>query len=470
MLSGVIKNSPNGVLVANPEGIIEYFNDAYLNHVSKKKEDIYDKNIIKDPFLIPQDIADEIYDVVITNKNIWTGEIKTITKNNEEKYFYVTITSLTNNANEISYLVELIQDITPYSLFYKQFQIEKEKLDNILNIVPEGLILFDNFNKAIEMNKPIQDTYFKIYAIDLSTVLKEKSIFQIIDQNIFLDTIKNLLIGKETRITIQPKKGLFLDLLKVKSTFGCIIVVYNITDFVKFNEFRDNLISTVSHELRSPIAVIHQSLFNLTKYDQSLEKSQKEKLLDIALKNSSLLRDIVEDLLVISQIESNKIDLTVGLVNLYEIIRNVLSEFSSIFENKHQIAQFSANDEAFIYGDQKRIAQIIRILVDNASKYSHENSKIEINYFPSYKNNDLYFPAGYILEIGDHGIGISEDDVPHLFTKFFRAKNAQFVKGTGLGLVIAKEFVELHNGTITINTKIDEGTKFSLFFPLNNPN
>ena len=116
--------------------------------------------------------------------------------------------------------------------------------------------------------------------------------------------------------------------------------------------------------------------------------------------------------------------------------------------------------------DQKRFAQIFRILIDNAIKYSHPNSTVQISSNCDYEGklnpNKL---SGVLFTIKDEGIGIPTEELPYLFGRFFRSETVQDIPGTGLGLSIAKNLVTLHHGDISVQSTFGKGTTFRLFFP-----
>ena len=343
---------------------------------------------------------------------------------------------------------------------YDQIESEKNKLKQILEHIPEGIILFDDQGNLIELNSSIREIFSSIYHDDLNFILQGKSKDYYFKNNILLKSIKELMNEHEENKSIQPKPGIFLKILKVEFDNAFIFIFYDISNEVKIEQFRNQIISMVSHELRTPITSISQSLYNFITYENRLQDYEKKRTIQIAYDNSKLLGEIVDDLLVVSQIDNKKLSLHYSSVDLTFVLEEIINQFENKLKSKHLSINFIPTNYSFITGDIKRITQEFRILIDNSIKYSAYDSQIDIN-VQKYEMDK----KGINVVIKDYGIGISNEELPFLFNRFFRAKNASNIKGTGLGLSIAKELIELHQGKIGVTSKINEGTSFQVFLP-----
>ena len=124
------------------------------------------------------------------------------------------------------------------------------------------------------------------------------------------------------------------------------------------------------------------------------------------------------------------------------------------------------NEEIKLFGDSNKVDQIFRVFIDNAIKYSKEKNTIEIKAIDHYKGK--YNPDakdGVLFQFEDNGIGISEKDISSIFQRFFRSDQVSDIPGTGLGLPIAKELIELHNGEVYVESEHGKGATFYVFFP-----
>ncbi|MCK4875932.1 MAG: HAMP domain-containing histidine kinase, partial [Sulfurimonas sp.] len=137
-------------------------------------------------------------------------------------------------------------------------------------------------------------------------------------------------------------------------------------------------------------------------------------------------------------------------------------------KEKNMTIELDVDDQIELYGDPKRIGQVFRIFIDNAIKYSYENSIILIRATDHYNGNfNIKYPNndGVLFQFVDNGRGIKKEDLPNLFKRYFRSDDVSDIPGTGLGLFIAKEFTELHKGAVYAESNYKKGSTFSVFFP-----
>lgn len=238
-------------------------------------------------------------------------------------------------------------------------------------------------------------------------------------------------------------------------------------EITKREQAEENLkqfISTVTHELRTPITVLLQSISNLKEYNDMLTVIQKEKLNDAISRNTTLLSELVEDLLVISRIDEKGFILKWEEYKPLEIIREILELMEPRRKAKEIIIEVDIDKKILLFGDTRKISQIFRIFIDNALKYSNENSKILIKASDHHKNGKIR-SEGILIQFIDNGIGISKENIPHLSQRFFRSDNVKDISGTGLGLAIAKELIQLHKGELYFESVYGKGSTFSVFLP-----
>ncbi|MHA1330838.1 MAG: sensor histidine kinase, partial [Candidatus Hodarchaeales archaeon] len=178
-----------------------------------------------------------------------------------------------------------------------------------------------------------------------------------------------------------------------------------------------------------------------------------------------ILTKMIEDLLVISRIESSKIQLKWEKFDLTKVIYDLLDELEPKLKKAKITVRIEGKSTVF-FGDRNRTSQIIRILVDNAIKYSHTKSRIFINIIDQYKGKyNTKYEKGVLIQVIDKGLGIKDSDMEFLFTRFFRADSVKHIQGTGLGLSIAKELTTLHKGKIFAESEYGAGSRFSVFLP-----
>jgi two-component system sensor histidine kinase VicK len=240
----------------------------------------------------------------------------------------------------------------------------------------------------------------------------------------------------------------------------------DITERKKAEQKLSQLISTVSHELRTPITVLMMSMEYLTKYQNSLTNELEEKLLDGISRNINLLNKLAEDILLISRVDEDKLEIEWKEYSPSKIIKDILYLMEPIGEEKNISFRIKVDHQIQLKGDSKRIDQIFRIIIDNAIKYSNENSTITIEATNNYQGKyNLNGNKGVLFQFKDQGRGISEEDMPYIFERFFRASNVDKIAGTGLGLAIAKDLIAAHKGSVYIESELGKGTTVNLFLP-----
>ena len=188
--------------------------------------------------------------------------------------------------------------------------------------------------------------------------------------------------------------------------------------------------------------------------------------LDMIRESAEILNHLIEDLLLISRIESGRIEIKRESYKLINVLESI-----ALLEPNLKLKQISLELNNFIgeielNGDRNRIGQIFRIILDNAIKYSQNKSKINISVTEK-DEQDLngIEKSEILIKIEDEGIGIKPNEIPFIFDRFYRSTSVENIQGSGLGLSIAKELVELHYGSITVDSVFKEGTTFSVFLP-----
>ncbi|MCB0704950.1 MAG: PAS domain-containing sensor histidine kinase [Saprospiraceae bacterium] len=221
---------------------------------------------------------------------------------------------------------------------------------------------------------------------------------------------------------------------------------------------KSRFVSMASHEFRTPLSSILTSVELIELYSQSESHPKREKHIERIKSAVTNLTSILNDFLSLSKLEEGNIQLNPVELPIYAFCQKINNELKPTFKTGQELLLSKAAEELIIFQDPKVLKLIFSNLLSNASKYSPENSTIHCNI--SYTDSTLS------IEIMDQGIGIPEEDQMHLFTRFFRAHNVENIQGTGLGLNIVKQYVDLLEGTIRFESKLGKGTTFWLEIPL----
>ena len=233
-----------------------------------------------------------------------------------------------------------------------------------------------------------------------------------------------------------------------------------------FNEMLDRLelymnqqkqfVSDASHELRTPIAIIQGYTEMLERWGKNDPAILEESINSLSQETANM-KDLLEKLLFLSRSDKKTLEVDKEPFNLSSLCHEVIKE-TSFIDDEHDIEP-KISENVMLLGDRGLIKELLRILVDNALKYTPEGGKITIR-CTTIKHN-------IILSVKDTGIGIPKEHISHLFERFYRVDKARNKNtgGTGLGLSIAKQIINVHSAQISVTSKINEGTEFLIFFP-----
>ncbi len=224
----------------------------------------------------------------------------------------------------------------------------------------------------------------------------------------------------------------------------------------ELNEIKSRFVSMASHEFRTPLSTILSSASLLLRYQLNEEQANREKHIRRIKDSVKHLNDILEDFLNLGKIEEGRIFTEVVVFDVKEFLQDVFDEMKISLKMGQQL-KFSFEGEGFFATDKRLLKNVMINLLSNAIKFSDIHKTIEISV-----DNSINF---LMLQVKDQGIGIAKEDMPHLFSTFFRGKNAVNIQGTGLGLHIVKRYVDMLEGSITLSTELYEGTTFNVRLP-----
>ncbi len=227
------------------------------------------------------------------------------------------------------------------------------------------------------------------------------------------------------------------------------------TELKKLDALKSKFISSVSHELRSPLGLIKESIDQLLEeIPGKLNPSQKH-ILDIARRNTSHLSELIEDILDLQRIEAGRISLKKEAADIRELLVSLYNSYKAICHKKGlEFILHLPPQGVFLYIDLRRFNQIIINLLSNAIKFTDKGFiKIEVDEQGAFT----------VVKIKDSGVGIKQEELLYIFDKFRQVGKSR--EGTGLGLAIVKELVKLHRGKVEVESVYGQGTEFRVYFP-----
>jgi signal transduction histidine kinase len=365
---------------------------------------------------------------------------KDIAYSDDEIKLFYTIASQTSAA------IERLQAV---------LSAEKSKMQQIMEGMSEGVVVFDEKDQLVVFNAPAQEMLGKDLQLlgDLEEIKKFRKTPKVIDISFG---------GGEPKVI--HSEGMCIEDNDDKS-LGTVILLRDVTREREVDKMKTDFVSIVSHELRTPLAAIKGAVDNLLDgIGGDLGKIQQECLM-ISKRNIDRLSRLINDLLDISRIEAGKIQINKQSVEISSIIKDILFFFKEIVEQKGVLLEAYIDENLpKVSMDPDKITQVITNLVGNAFKFTPRGGKINVRVFLS---GDFLQ-----VEVIDSGSGIGRQDLEKVFEKFYqvsRPESAGVYKGTGLGLPISKGIVEKHGGKIWVESELGKGSKFSFTLPLKEP-
>ena len=343
----------------------------------------------------------------------------------------------------------------------KEIMTQNQKLSAIFNSMIEGVIVIDKAGRIVSVNSTIE----KIFGSARASV----------EGKVFLEAIRNNDIAEVIDAVLKQGNPLTREIallfpmrriFEVSATpifdneviSGCLVVVHDITELRRLETVRSDFVANVSHELKTPLTSIKG--FIETLLEGALDdKENNRNFLKIVHDHAERLNNLVDDLLSLSHLESKEIMLKKESFDLKQQLGKVIPGFRSQLKKTAIEIKDELAGNMVVSADRNRLVQVFTNLIDNAIKFNKEKGTIRIY------SQDLGGKIKVFVE--DSGIGISEKDIPRIFERFYRVDKARSreLGGTGLGLSIVKHIVELHGGSVGVESTEGLGSKFWFVLP-----
>lgn len=323
---------------------------------------------------------------------------------------------------------------------------KQNRLESILKSMQSGVIAVDN-NEAIITINPYAKRIFGI----TRDVTGEKLKNCIEDKNVY-DIFEN---DDENEVEVKIKKPMrrFLKIKKATAIngykqIGKVIAIQDITEMKRLENIRSQFVANVSHELKTPLTSIKGFAETLRYVD---DEETKNNFLDIIDKESERLTRLINDILVLSNLESNNIEKLEEFMP-DDIVHEVINILQNQAIKKSINLTFKSDSKSYILCQRDKFFQVALNIIENGIKYSNEGDSVTVTSY----NED----GNYILKVKDTGIGIPEEDLPRIFERFYRVDKARKSGGTGLGLAIVKHIVKSFGGDIEVKSELNKGSEF----------
>ncbi|WMJ79371.1 ATP-binding protein [Clostridium sp. MB40-C1] len=409
-----------------------------------------------------------------TNKTLKSVDalMKTIKDVDEEKL--PTLTPILSK-DEIGQLAEEFNNMTHKLRKFEESTLgkvlaEKNKSITIVKSIPDPLIVLDNNYKILLLNKACE----KLFFIEEATVLN----------TYFLDAINNTVLfdfiysSSKSPENLEPKQKIicitcngfnyYFDVLvrcvkdENKGMHGVVVVLQNITKTKELEKIKNDFVSVISHEFKTPLTSIMMGATLMEETDLGLLNEKQKQIIKTIKEDGYKLNNLVTNLLKLSKLESKESIFTISVCNINDIIKNSINNFKKQILNKKINLHYKENSTLpFVKVDPDKISWVINNLISNALKYIDNGDMIKIKTF--LQEDKL------CVSVIDNGRGIPEDYIEYIFNKFIQVTNEDSENdGTGLGLSIAKEIVEAHGGEIWCESQLNKGSSFTFTLPIAN--
>ena len=431
----------------------------------KRETIIYKNGVIEENLIIPKTKSyyDDIIDVISDRENI---SIKRLSNQREEKVF--SNRRIEDNLSPEQFLLKVGKISKSKEVLFESAYNDISKR----NPIEERIGDINKFEKIIERNLERMninlDFEYAIYDQDSITKISSEK-FDLSNQSysslIFKD--ENDLSNYSLKVAFPGRTpfllGSLVSVIITSIIFTSIIIIAYVTTILlllrqrQISQIKTDFINNMTHEFKTPIATINLALSAIKNPKTIVNKEKVKKYLQMIYDENNRMHDQVENVLMISHLERNQLNIEKTKQDINEIIDLAISHVSLIVENNNgNIITEKDADNSMVIGNETHLINVMVNILDNAIKYNDNSPKIFIK--------TLNIGSRILIEIKDNGIGMSKAVQSKIFEKFYRKQTGDLhdVKGHGLGLAYVKKIIAFHNGNITVDSAVGKGSKFTI--------
>ncbi|GAB4522349.1 MAG: ATP-binding protein [Anaerolineales bacterium] len=363
---------------------------------------------------------------------------------------------------------------------YTQISQEKQRVDALLDTIADGILILTP-DQSVERVNP---AFLRMFAVEREKVIgrQHRQVISWVRRQ-HGQTLEQASAGGWP---LNPQATLYVEgdvrrfdgsLLPVGITYASlfsadnrllhiIASVRDITHFRQAEELKSTFISVISHELKTPVALIKGYVATLRRDDVQWDSAIVQDSLQVIEEESDRLTELIENLLEASRLQAGGLQLHFSEVSLASLARRMAERLQTQTEKHHIVVDFPP-DFPIVLGDESRLMQVFSNLISNAIKYAISGGEIRIQ---GDLQEDALDGLRAVICVTDQGPGIAPGDAPHVFDRFYRADEAsRLTKGAGLGLYLTRAIIEAHGGRIWVDTRYRHGARICFSLPLDAP-
>ena len=341
----------------------------------------------------------------------------------------------------------------------KQIAKRESGTQAIFSAMQDGLLVVDSDRRFVLANETFRNL-FSLPDVSKGTPLLEVVRDPVLDRAI-ADTLQKakplrselLMNGSQIELNAVPTKN------EAGQVSGAVVLFHDISDLKRADQIRRDFVANVSHELRTPLSILRGYIETMLD-DPKMPRAETARILEVMEQHSQRLGLLANDLLTLAQLESGSSALQLSEIDLLRFFNDIGRDWAKKVSAKNlKVVTDVADDCAGIRADEARLREVFDNLLDNAVKYSNKGGQIHLG--SERRGNEI------ALSVSDTGIGITPEDLPRIFERFYRADKARSreLGGTGLGLSIVKHIAQLHGGRVEAESELGRGTTIRIFLP-----
>ncbi len=341
------------------------------------------------------------------------------------------------------------------SLLDAAARIERERQLGaaVFDTLPDGIVVVDRHWRIVDANPRLRELLRADCAagLPLVDVLRDRELFAPFEEAVKSGRSSHATVARAGDVTwevsVHPLSG---------GGAAAVGIIHDVSSFRQNESMRRRFVSDISHELRTPVASIAAAAETLASL--GAREGEERPLIDVISRQAGRMRELLDDLTDLTFIESGEIALERGSVDLTATAREVAADVQPAAQSRH-IGIVVEGQSALIEGDRRRIAQIVRNLIDNAIKFSSDGTTVRV----SVEGDDKQA----VLSVADSGEGIPERELSRIFQRFYQVdrSRSKVRPGSGLGLAIVKHLAQLHRATVDVESAVGVGSTFRVRFP-----